>query len=131
MLYDALRPSSSPRLRETIPGGVEIPTVIVVCALCGFMARHALGVLGVPASDALQPASLTILAATYGADGKVVDITDTLANVAVVGRIDVFVGNHLGGDPNPGVTKHIHVTFLHAGKRQVKTAREGETLSLP
>ena len=43
--------------RGLVIGGPAIPSVVVVCTQCGFMAQHALGVLGLMPPTSAGPAT--------------------------------------------------------------------------
>jgi len=50
---------------------------------------------GVHAAEGGHSASITILSAVYGADGRILDLTDTVANLVIAGRAEIIVGNQL------------------------------------
>ncbi len=73
-----------------------------------------------------DPGGLAILEATYGAKEHRISVAPQLNKLIHKGRLHVFVGNQLGGDPCPGTVKDIRVTFKHGaaeGKVQVAEAR--------
>lgn len=82
----------------------------------------------VPASN-----SLVILSASYGANGAFADVKSYVQSRIVNGAVNMLVSNsNLGGDPLPGVTKFLTVSYqVGTGSSQQKTVREGLSLSLP
>jgi len=87
------------------------------------------------AAAALPPPSdgggLTIVSAVYGKGRKSVDVTTVLVSKIAYGRLLVWVGNSLGGDPAVGVVKKLTVKYLWKGRRRSRTVAEHETLALP
>lgn len=73
-------------------------------------------------------APLHIVKAVYGARDTWVDVTDLVVKAVHDGRIDLPVGNSLGGDPIKDVQKQIKVTYNTGGRDLTVQAREGENL---
>ncbi len=76
---------------------------------------------------------LSIESATYGADGRWMDVTATLRALARDGRVELEVRNELlGGDPAPGRRKTLSVTYRRGGEpaNTVRVA-ERDWLRLP
>lgn len=74
---------------------------------------------------------LSILSAWYGAEAKIVDVSEALRWKVVDGRLTVRVDNALAEDPCPGVRKELTVIYMFLGKRRKKTVGEDEELTLP
>jgi hypothetical protein len=87
------------------------------------------------ADTAQTPAKLAIQKAVYGdfskPDGKKVDVTAKLAELATDGDLDVTANNDLAGDPAYMVVKELRVDYLLDGKAQSITVAEGQPLQLP
>ena len=47
------------------------------------------------------------------------------------GRLQVYAGNQLTGDPCPGVVKQLAVEYSYEGARRTRVIPEGQSLSLP
>lgn len=76
---------------------------------------------------------LTIDNASYGTDGRWMDVTATLRAMARDGRLDFEVRNEVfGADPAPGRRKTLSVTY-HRGSEPTNTVRvvERDQLRLP
>jgi hypothetical protein len=75
---------------------------------------------------------LRILRADYGAEGRVVDVTDALRSRIDDGRLNLRVDNYsLGVDPMPGVHKWLRVEYVYRGERRNITVDEKTFLRLP
>jgi len=74
---------------------------------------------------------LVLHSAKYGARGEFRDITAVLAEHLTQGHLQVYAGNHLAGDPYPGLVKELIVDYSYGGERYTRTVGEGEILSLP
>ena len=82
-------------------------------------------------SQAQGLAALEIKRATYGKDGQVADVTETIRKSVVSGSLSVKVGNDLSnGDPAPNVVKELRIEFTLDGKDEVRTAAEGESITV-
>lgn len=80
------------------------------------------------------PAStLVIVSAIYGANGTFADVKSYVQSKIVNSAVNMMVSNaNLGGDPLPGVTKYLTVTYqVGTGNSQQTTVREGLTLTIP
>ncbi|MGE0192068.1 MAG: hypothetical protein AB7T63_08490 [Planctomycetota bacterium] len=75
--------------------------------------------------------ALIVHHAFYGADGKMVDVTDALRSAVEDGVLRTSASNHLGGDPHQGVVKDLVVEYEVGGRRLVRTIREGQSFHLP
>jgi hypothetical protein len=74
---------------------------------------------------------LTIIEGRYGVGGVTVDVTRQLAKAVKGGKLDVQVGNDLGGDPCYGLVKELVVQYRHKNQKRTKTVKEGAVLHLP
>ena len=76
-------------------------------------------------------AALEIRKATYGKDAQVADVTEAARKAVVSGCLNLKAGNDLtNGDPAPNQVKELRVEFTLNGKDEVRTAAEGETISV-
>ncbi|HLW81947.1 MAG TPA: DUF3395 domain-containing protein [Candidatus Acidoferrales bacterium] len=86
---------------------------------------------GAPIADDASGA-LEILHATYGAEGRRVDITERLRSFVDGNRLQFVVSNDsLGGDPAYGLHKQLRVIYRWQGIRYEAAAAEGATLVIP
>jgi len=77
-----------------------------------------------------QPA-LEIRKATYGKDGQVADVTETVRKAVVSGSLSLKAVNELAnGDPAPNQVKELRLEFTLNGKDEVRTVAEGESITL-
>lgn len=77
-------------------------------------------------------ATLEILHATYGAEGRRADVTNIVRSAANGNQLQFAVSNGaLGGDPAPGLHKNLRVIYRWNGMRYEAVAAEGTTLALP
>ncbi len=76
---------------------------------------------------------LEILNATYGANGRLVDVSGALRSMVRDNRLYVRATNELCGncDPAPRVTKTLRVTYSAGGRNQQASVREGDYLQIP
>lgn len=74
---------------------------------------------------------LVIHSASYGAGDKQLDVRSALTSRLRDGTLAACVGNHLRGDPCPGVVKSLTVEYSHKGRRHTLTVPEGGELRLP
>lgn len=74
---------------------------------------------------------LTILKASYGKNGKVIDITDKLNSLIKDGRLETILSNDLAGDPAGGMPKIGKIKYRYNGKVYVKEFVEMEAIILP
>jgi len=73
-----------------------------------------------------------IIEAIYATENNSVDVTRELTSQIKGGYIDTFVVNQLlGGDPDPGAVKTLHVQYLRNGEVYRKKVREGARIQLP
>ncbi|MEJ6001427.1 hypothetical protein [Paucibacter soli] len=77
--------------------------------------------------------ALTIISASYGADGRTRDLTRRLRSLVRNNRLEVTADNNLaGGDPAPYVGKTLWVTFrVGNGPEQQVAVEERGRLSIP
>lgn len=80
-----------------------------------------------------QRYQLVILNGSYGADGRMVDVTGRLRSIVQDNSLAVRVTNELCGgcDPAPRVTKTLWVTYSVGGREQRANVREGDNLIIP
>ena len=78
-----------------------------------------------------EGSALTIHSARYGARGQYVYVRSVLAAQLSGGRIQVYAGNQLAGDPCPGVVKELVVDYSFGNERHTRNVQEGDILSLP
>jgi len=76
-------------------------------------------------------ADLEIIEATYGARDHHIDVTNKLRSLIDHGRLHVYVGNQLGGDPIKHVRKELVVRFRQGGTARSKRVQERDYLILP
>ncbi len=81
--------------------------------------------------DADAGATLVVRSALYGARGKIVDVTKVLRRLVEGGSLRARATNELAGDPLPGITKDLIIEYEIAGRRFVRTIREGLPVRLP
>ena len=76
---------------------------------------------------------LVISNATYGANGRAVDLTQQLRSMVRDNRLAVKVTNELCGncDPAPRINKNLSVTYSVNGRQQRINVREGDYLQIP
>ncbi len=75
---------------------------------------------------------LYIVQAAYGADNRVIDVTDRLRAQVAGDQLSVRAGNDLAGyDPAPGTPKVLWVTYSVGGREYRASVRESEHLRLP
>lgn len=74
---------------------------------------------------------LTILSATYGAEGKVFDVKDILQSLVQDGRLETLATNDLAGDPIYGVVKTLLVNYEFENVVIEKSFIEGQEVRLP
>jgi hypothetical protein len=76
---------------------------------------------------------VNIIRASYGANGRSIDVTDRLRNISRGGAVDLRVSNDLfDRDPAEGSRKTLRVVFsIGRGEEQVAEAREGDRLRFP
>lgn len=73
---------------------------------------------------------LIIIFAYYGAGEKFFDVTDALRAQVKGCKLKIDAGDHLAGDPCPGVAKELRVIYIQRGKWKTGTCHGGETLSI-
>lgn len=75
---------------------------------------------------------LAIVQAAYGADNRVIDVTDRVRAQVSGNQLSVRASNELAGyDPAPGTPKVLWVTYSIGGREYQVSVRESETLRLP
>lgn len=76
---------------------------------------------------------LVVSNATYGANGRMVDVTRQLRSMIRDNSLSVRVTNQLCGecDPAPRVTKSLSVNYSVGGRTQRIDVREGDYLQIP
>ncbi|BEU95925.1 DUF3395 domain-containing protein [Acidovorax sp. DW039] len=75
---------------------------------------------------------LQIVQAVYGADNRVIDVTDRVRSRVAGDRLSVRADNELAGyDPTPGIPKMLWVTYSIGGREYRVNVRESEYLRLP
>jgi hypothetical protein len=74
---------------------------------------------------------LVILEAQYGCQGHRLDATRQLNEAIEDGKLHVFVGNQLVGDPCPNVSKDLTLKYKYKKQIHEATVKEGVTLDLP
>jgi uncharacterized delta-60 repeat protein len=78
------------------------------------------------------PSGLKVIQARYGAGATFVDVTSVIAARVSGASASVSVSNSaFGGDPAPGQTKTLWVTYQNSTGRYVVSAGEGTTLTFP
>jgi hypothetical protein len=85
------------------------------------------GVVG----QASSQTTLRIVSAKYGTANTYLDLTSVLAQLVDASGLHVVAGNHLRGDPCPGVVKELVIEYEHCGQRHTKRVVENESLSIP
>jgi len=69
-----------------------------------------------------------ILQATYGAQGRQIDVTETIKSLVAADE-PIDVSNDLvGSDPAFGEVKTLRIVYIENGQKKTATAKEGETL---
>jgi hypothetical protein len=87
-----------------------------------------------PPVAATLPAApiLTITRATYGANGKTVDVTAKLVALIDNNKLAIIANNALfGGDPAPNSPKELVITFQYNRRNQTLRFNEGAAVTLP
>jgi hypothetical protein len=75
---------------------------------------------------------LRIIRGFYGVQGRMVNVTYVLRDLAHNGVLAVNVNNRsMGGDPAIGEDKVLIVIYVSQGQEQAVAVREGNTLSIP
>lgn len=74
---------------------------------------------------------LVITEAHYGSRDHRINVTKRLVDAIVDGKLHIYVGNQLGGDPCPNVPKDLIVRYRYKNEEREKTVAEGEDLDLP
>src|SRR5690242_3249560 len=75
---------------------------------------------------------LHIVAATYGARDRLIDVRRQLRSRVQDGRLEMQVTNEsMGGDPFRGEQKALHLTYEWAGRQYDVVVPEGESFSIP
>jgi hypothetical protein len=75
---------------------------------------------------------LHIVAATYGARDRVIDVRQLLQSHVQDGRLELPVTNEsMGGDPFRGQPKELHLTYEWEGREYDVVVPEGQSFSIP
>jgi hypothetical protein len=74
---------------------------------------------------------LIILEAQYGCEGHRLDVARQLNDLIEDGKLHVYVGNQLAGDPCPNTSKNLILKYKYKEQRLEATVNEGATLDLP
>ena len=83
-------------------------------------------------NGAQNTSSLSIVEATYGAQGRRNNVVGLLANAIRNDRLNLRVTNAaMGGDPYPGPDKELYVRYFYRGREYESTTREGLFVTLP
>jgi predicted aconitase with swiveling domain len=76
--------------------------------------------------------SLSITSAQWGSGNRYQNVSQRLQNMIRNNRLSVKVTpQNMGGDPTPGVSKKLNVTYRWQGRSMNVTRVEGEMLNLP
>lgn len=87
---------------------------------------------GNPGSGWDNTNSLSITSAQWGSGAKYQNVSQRLQNMIRNNRLSVKVTpQNMGGDPTPGVSKKLNVTYRWQGRTMNVTRIEGEMLNLP
>ncbi len=87
---------------------------------------------GSSTSNAQSSAALSIVEATYGAQGRRNNVSGLLSNAIRNDRLNLRVTNAaMGGDPYPGPDKELYVRYFYRGREYESTTREGLFVTLP
>lgn len=78
-----------------------------------------------------KKSGLKIINATYGASGRVFDISSELNSRIRNNRLVVLIDNSIAGDPIPGIKKAADVEYEYKGKKRESKVNEYEVLELP
>jgi hypothetical protein len=79
-----------------------------------------------------EPPAFEVLAARYGIDGALSDVTHWVSAYVTNGRLAFRASNNaLGGDPAVGRAKYLHLTFSVDGEVRERQFREGSWVELP
>jgi hypothetical protein len=79
-----------------------------------------------------QATAAAIVQAAYGADNRVIDVTDRVRAQVSGNQLSVRASNDLAGyDPAPGTPKVLWVTYSIGGREYQVSVRESEYLRLP
>lgn len=75
---------------------------------------------------------LRIVAATYGARDRMIDVRRQLQSLVQDGRLEMQVTNEsMGGDPFRGGQKALHLTYEWEGRAYDVVVPEGQSFSIP
>jgi hypothetical protein len=104
---------------------LAIPEAAVAATAATLRPGAAIPPLGVPGG-------LRIFYARFGTGGTWVDVRERLRPLLQSDRLTVRVSAEaMGGDPQPGVAKSLHLIYEFRGRTFEKIAAEGETVVLP
>jgi len=75
---------------------------------------------------------LRIIRAYYGVQGRTMNVSDLLRDLARDGSVRLIVGNDaMGGDPAPGLEKALIVIYRFRGVETATAVREKNVLTIP
>jgi hypothetical protein len=69
--------------------------------------------------------NLKVVSAKYGSPKNSFDMTKELNELISNNRLEFVLNNEIVGDPDPGVVKHLELTYDINGDRQTRTYNEG------
>ncbi|HLC88339.1 MAG TPA: hypothetical protein VJG66_04795 [Patescibacteria group bacterium] len=72
-----------------------------------------------------------ITRASYGVDGKDIDVAQILNSSIKDGKLDIKASNAIAGDPLPGKVKFLEVEYKNEGKVFSKKYKENDVVTLP
>ena len=78
-----------------------------------------------------RQSDLLVIEALYGIRDHQFDVTAPLNAAIVDGKLHIYAGNQLAGDPAPGTPKELLVKYRCNGRELTKTVTEGADLDLP
>lgn len=79
----------------------------------------------------LPKSGLQILCATYGTDDSFKDVTKLLQENCYPNSLDISVNNStMDGDPAPGLSKQLKVTYMYNGVEKKEVILEGRELTI-
>jgi hypothetical protein len=86
-----------------------------------------------PAMAAPPVAAIRIVRAEYGSGPRQADVSGLMQTLVGNGSRGMIVNNTSlgGGDPDPGQSKTLHITYEANGQRMEKRVNEGQQLILP
>lgn len=82
-------------------------------------------------ADEAGSATLEIIRARYGTDLRSFDVALVLAAQVSEGQLDSIANNDLAGDPQPGASKHLDLSYRIGRIERSKRYHEGDRILLP